>query len=210
MPRQTKYRLLPRLARKLAYQGQQKASPQIRSNQLRRGLYVREDPENDQKYALVVPHFWAAYIHDGRGPVRPDTAKVLVWFRNPNDDPRLKAGLSPVRASGVRKLTKAQFQEWSAVNRGIIQRYKKRTGRKILTTAELQSLKLPMIVARYSPGTFRPSKVYPFFSNEAGGGMQGFVNEAGRTVSREVSAHVKDVLSREGLWNVKKKLTVRL
>ncbi len=203
---------IPALAKELAREGEIKAKAKIRSTQLRQGLYVQEEYSNrdSARYSLVVPHYWAAYVHDGRGPVRPGSATLLVWFRNPNNDPRLNGGRSPVRLSGARKLSQGQFKQWSDVNRNIIQRYKKATGKTVLTSTDYESMKLPMIVTRYSPGTYRPSKVYPFFSNEPGGGMEGFLAQASATAKRGASTYVKDRLQRAGLLNAKKTVTIRV
>lgn len=53
---------------------------------------------------LVWPHYWAVYYHDGRKALRPKNGKFLVWFVDPQEDPR-NAGGYPVRGSQVRKLS---------------------------------------------------------------------------------------------------------
>ena len=72
--------------------------------------------ESEQRVDLFIPHYWAVWYHDGRGSVSPVTARKLVFFDNPNDDPRL-AGGRPVRESQVRRLTKEQYQEGLRRNR---------------------------------------------------------------------------------------------
>lgn len=64
-----------------------------------------------QETFLMIPHYWAVYLHDGRGPFRPRrrNVKFLVWFAAPADDPRLRSGY-PVRETDIRILSKAQFQ----------------------------------------------------------------------------------------------------
>lgn len=199
--------LQPRIALKLARIGEERVRPKIRSNQLRRGLYRKTDTENPNKQHLIVPHFWATFIHDGRDPVKGDP--LLIWFRNPKDDPRLNNGRTPERLTQTRRMTKAQVKEWTGINRKIIQQYRKSSGKKVLTPSDYAAMKLPMIVARMVPGTYKPSKVYPFFSNEAGGGMAGFSKVASDTAQKEVSDYVTGALSRAGLLNVKKTVTVR-
>lgn len=106
--------------------------------------------------ALTVPHFWAWSVHKGRGPVRPDKKRVLVWFRNPRDDPRYPGGVYPQRLSQRRELTKDQWDFWQLQNR----------------LAQKNGQPEPMIVATYSKEV-TPGK--PFFSNRGpDGGMQGF------------------------------------
>ena len=66
--------------------------------------------ESEERADLFIPHYWAIYYHDGRGAFGPDTARKLVFFDDPNDDPRIKGG-RPVRESDVRRLTKDQYRE---------------------------------------------------------------------------------------------------
>jgi len=108
-------------------------------------------------------------------------------------------------------MTKAEFQKWSRINREKIQAYKRATGKKILTQGELESLKLPMIVAKVSGATrLHGTKVYPFFSNSPGGGMAGFKEEARAFVKPAVNDHVLKSLKDAGLVGYKKTITVRI
>jgi len=66
--------------------------------------------ESEERADLFIPHYWAVYYHDGRGPVRPVNARKLVFFDDPRDDPRLRNG-RPVRESEVQRLTREQYQE---------------------------------------------------------------------------------------------------
>ncbi len=199
----------PGFAERVAKKAEDFVKPKIRSNQLRRSLYKKVDPEDPTKWALVVPQFWAAALHYGRERVTPKNATVLVWFRNPNNDPRLRGGLSPFTRAGVRRMSKADFQKWSAINREKIQRYKKLTGKRVLTSTEIQSLNLPMIVAKASGTTkFSKTKVYPFFSNNAGGGMQGFSQYVASEAKSAVPDHIRRSLQDAGLLGVEKTITV--
>ncbi len=58
---------------------------------------------------LFIPHYWAVYYHDGRDGFGPSQASVLVFYADPDDDPRLEAGF-PVRASEIRRLTRDEFR----------------------------------------------------------------------------------------------------
>jgi len=69
---------------------------------------------NQERADLFIPHYWAVYYHDGRGAVSPVSAQKLVFFANPNDDPR---GRTPEREAQVRRLTKAQYHEGLRINR---------------------------------------------------------------------------------------------
>lgn len=58
---------------------------------------------------LFTPYYWAEYAHDGRGPIRAKPGRLLVWFKDPDEDPRLRGG-GPFRARDRRHLTKSQFR----------------------------------------------------------------------------------------------------
>lgn len=68
---------------------------------------IRVVPQEDG-FVLNVPHYWAVFYHDGRGPVVAAPGKKLVYYKNPADDPRIAGGY-PVRLSQVRRLSKAEF-----------------------------------------------------------------------------------------------------
>jgi len=56
------------------------------------------------RWWIGVPHYWAVFYHDGRGPVRSSRpGGFLVWYKNPKDDPR-HGGDFPVRKSQIRSL----------------------------------------------------------------------------------------------------------
>lgn len=77
------------------------------------GIVDREDGAT----AITVPHYWAAYYHDGHGEFGPGPGKTyLVWFANPlQDDPRL-GGRYPIRYQEWRPLTREEFKAGLAVN----------------------------------------------------------------------------------------------
>jgi len=86
----------------------------IGSKTLREALTLLVDAQAGRA-RLYIPHYWAEYYHDGRGPVSPVDARLLVFFANPADDPRLAGGY-PVRASEIIRLTKEQWDEGLAIN----------------------------------------------------------------------------------------------
>lgn len=94
------------LARVLAEDARRSIAPRIKNDVLREALRV-ESLKNTA--SLFIPHYWAVYVHDDRGPFGPRRAQLLVWFADPDDDPRLRGGY-PVRYRDVRRLTKEQFQ----------------------------------------------------------------------------------------------------
>ena len=67
---------------------------------------------------LFLPHYWAVYVHDGRGRITPKRAKWLVWFPDIKNDPRVAGGSDyPVRMSQIKRLTRAQWVAGLAENR---------------------------------------------------------------------------------------------
>lgn len=90
------------------------ARAKLDSETLKKSLFVDLLPQTSQ-VVVGVPHYWAIYYHDGRGPIRAKPGKWLVYFKDPADDPRIKAGY-PVRASDIIHLTREQFLAALAAN----------------------------------------------------------------------------------------------
>lgn len=63
---------------------------------------------------VFTDYYWAVYYHDGRGSIRARPGKFLVFFRDPDDDPRISGSSRdyPRRAVDNRrlKLSKAEFR----------------------------------------------------------------------------------------------------
>ena len=104
------------IARRMAEVAQEAARRFITSRTVSRALSIQLDfsrrPEAVITH-LVVPHYWAVYYHDGRGPVKPILGKYIVWFKSIEDDPRVAGGRSyPVRTGEIKRLslTKAAFR----------------------------------------------------------------------------------------------------
>jgi len=89
------------------------ARSQIQSETLKDSLFIELRPSTDQ-VVVGVPHYWAVYYHDGRGPIRAKPGKWLVYFKDPSEDPRIQRGY-PERAADIVRLTREQFYE--ALNR---------------------------------------------------------------------------------------------
>ena len=149
-----------RLVTKLGRAAIKKARPGIPSRALRKALNLFV--LNNLIARMQIPHYWAIYVHDGRGPFsagsRGGPAQFLVWFRNPREDPRLvPSGVTPVRARNRRRLTREQFLRGLEAN------------------AEAKELGLPppMIITRRVTS---PSFARKFFDNRIG--MRGFVEQA--------------------------------
>ena len=97
-----------------------RARSKIKSATLRDALEIELQPVSSA-VVVGVPHYWAIYYHDGRGPVRAAPGKFLVYFKDPAEDPRLKAGY-PVRATDIVHLSREQFLEHLAADRLIVTR----------------------------------------------------------------------------------------
>jgi hypothetical protein len=90
------------LARQMAELVAARVRTLIESQTLRDALAVRSTKFGAE---IFIPHYWAVYYHDGRGPVRPVNGKFLVYFANIEDDPRVRGGKDyPVRVSQIRRL----------------------------------------------------------------------------------------------------------
>lgn len=169
------------LTERLGKLGIAKARPRIPSRTLRRALISIRI--TDQQIKMHITHYWAHWVHEGRGPIRPGTGRFLAWYRNPRDDPRLSAfgGQTPPRASqlvGLKQaINAAQFRRDADAGKIVfVERADKVTG-------------------------------VPFFSNDAGGGMRGFVDQANTFADPLVRAHI---LKRIGKENLKDKQIAEL
>ena len=84
----------------------------IGSSTLRKAVELLVDASKNEA-RLVIPHYWAEFYHDGRPGFGPATAKWLVFFADPEDDPRKP---TPQRASQMRRLTEDEFNEGLQIN----------------------------------------------------------------------------------------------
>lgn len=145
------------------------ATPKIPSRALRADLHV--NIQDDTHGELAIDYFWARFVHDGRRPFSMPPGSYLVWFRNPQEDPRLDQGVTPRTRDKLRHLTAAQFAEGLQRNKEAVK----------------AGLPPPMVVRRE---IFKATPARPFFSNEAGGGMNGFAAH----VQNELSLFVREEL----------------
>lgn len=66
---------------------------------------------------LFITSYWALFVHDGHGEIRPSRARFLVYYVNRDDDPRRPGGQAPDRAADERRLTRSEFAFGIAENR---------------------------------------------------------------------------------------------
>jgi hypothetical protein len=128
---------------------------------------------------LYIDHYWAFYVHEGRGPAagtRRTPRNAKVFVWFKNPANDPRLAGDPKRFSAIRKLTPAEFKDAKAAGQLVIQRY----------------------ISKGVPGS-------PFFSNDPGGGMQGFLDTSGGPlVTKRATNHIKTRL--KPILNIKKRL----
>jgi hypothetical protein len=95
-----------------------KAAGFMRSRTLRDALRLHIDTENFQ-VDVYLPHYWAIYEHDGRGPIDMAPGKYMIYFPDIRDDPRVDGGTNyPITSPRERrKLTKEEFVQFAEENK---------------------------------------------------------------------------------------------
>ncbi len=73
--------------------------------------------ESEARARVFVPHYWAIYLHDGHSGINPVSARKLVFFDNPHDDPRRRGARKPERFAQERRLTKREYELGLQINR---------------------------------------------------------------------------------------------
>jgi hypothetical protein len=123
---------------------------------------------------VEIPHYWALYVHDGRRPFRK--GRYMVWFRNPNRDPRLRGGKTPKRKNQLRYLSRAQWKDALQLNADWLEAGGDPYLSPVIITKEIK---------RATPGAF-------FFEND--GGMHRMSSTTARLSKEMFSRHVKEFL----------------
>lgn len=177
-----------RLLRVLSRSALRFVKPKIPSRTLRSAAVARL--LSDRHADIHIPHFWAIYVHDGRRPFTMPAGKVMVWFKNPKDDPRLRDGKLPVRRKQLRKLTRDEFFELLDRNRQAI----------------AEGREPPVVIARAIKKDTLPR---PFFSNRSGGGMHGFVTVAAIEARPLVMGRMRELIG-EDLLDIQMTATLKL
>lgn len=96
-----------RLAFRLGVVMRDRSRKESRSEAISRTLQVEN--LDFGKVAVETPYYWAVYYHDGRRGIRARPGHKLVYFRNIDQDPRVRGRNYPRRYSEVRRLTKDEF-----------------------------------------------------------------------------------------------------
>lgn len=179
-----------RIADRLAEAALVKVRPQIPSQTLQGALSivgVASSSTDRVERRVSLPHYWAIYVHDGRGPFNMPAGRFMCWFRDKNDDPRLAGGY-PVRVADQRHLTREEFKHFMLLNRVV----ERAVYGRLRRPGEPQVG--PMIVTNKIKNRTAASL---FFDNSRG--MAGFAQEA-NTIGEAAFAsfireELKDVLS---------------
>jgi len=141
----------------------------IGSSTLRRAIFLAVYASLGEA-KLIVPHYWAVYYHDGRGPVSPVNARKLVFFEEPlRNDPRLQ-GAYDVRADDIRRLSRDEYEEGLERN------------------AERRAAGLPPFM--FVVDAVGPAAPHPFFDQL----KINAANRAGPTVARIFDQHIQEAL----------------
>ncbi len=114
---------------------------------------------------IGVPHYWAVYYHDGRTPAHAPPGKFLIWFPNPQDDPR-HGGQFPVRASEIQRLNLPAEELRNLIETGVA------------------------VVARVSPRSLQNVKGKKFFDR----GLRNFFAKGNEKAPLEFSRYMKEDL----------------
>lgn len=138
------------------------------------------------KWFVGVPHYWAVYYHDGRRAAQSNRDNgFLVWYKNPQDDPR-HGGTFPVRASQLRSLKQAGIS---------LERLR----------ADIDSGRA--VIARYSPRSRRRVAGKPFFKQ----GLTGFFRSGVRQLATaEFRKKLRAALPKEAFVYTKQTLYVSI
>ena len=160
------------LIRALLRAGSAFVIPKIKSKTLRQGLRSVIQFSGQRGY-LNVPHYWASYLHDGRGRVNPRYKRALVWYKDPSQDPRIAGGRPVTRRQAMtRRLSSAQFK---------------------------RDYKAGKLVVRNNAGPTRSVKANPFFTV----GMRGFKEVADNVVMTQLPDLLVKEMRRRGIYRVK-------
>lgn len=157
------------LSRRIGARAIQAAQAECQSITLREAMefFVELNRGVGARIILGVPHYWAAYYHDGRGPVTPVEKVWLVYFRDPRDDPRIEGGY-PVTRDQIRRLTEEEWHFWLQQNK----------------IAKINQLPEPMIVTKH----VGPAEGHPFFIRA----LERFASELAEMVPAEFAAWMQD------------------
>lgn len=68
---------------------------------------IRSRPSGPTTVEIFSLYYWARFVNDGRRPIKN---KLMIWYKDPTDDPRTKAGYARKQGQ-LRKLTKKEIKQ---------------------------------------------------------------------------------------------------
>lgn len=154
--------------------------PLIPSQTLQKSLtYDIEIKKTVFRLTFSVPQYWAIFVHDGRPAIA--SQGIMLYYRNPSDDPRL-AGGRPTNKSDVRSLAEfpGEYEEGLEINKQMFEDFPG-GGRQ-------QFMVMTNFVGPVGPR--------PFFTV----GLRGFGNTIRKAVRRKIQRRLKtsiDVKTRQ-------------
>ncbi len=166
--------LATRILERALKRGTEKARTYCKSKTLKKFMYHRIEVERETNASGVVrvPHYWAKFYHDGRDAV---VGKLMVWFKDPNEDPRIKNGY-PIYRANVKSLA------------------------DLISPAKFRELrKSGAIYVKRAVGPSKKKPQNPFFSNT--GGMSGLGSEVAQIGKEETYKYVEEQLRSRNLKN---------
>lgn len=127
--------------------------------------FVQAFERFDNITVIGVPHYWAAYFHDGTGAFGPRRRQYLVFWADPlRDDPRV-AGRYPIRYSEWRPLTKEEFAFGLEVNRALAGRHQQFNGPWMFVTKYQQPRPGKHWLQGLNPATITGPMIHRRFSD---------------------------------------------
>lgn len=167
-----------RILRKITTEARKRARAACPSKTLRRAMQVRVDSQTEAR--VHIPHYWAVFYHDGRGPIVAK-GKKLIFFANPKNDPRLVGGF-PIKRSDIKHLSEDEYLDGLEKNKAL-----RGTGQVYMHVLE----------------SVGPSPAHPFFDQ----GMVGFIRVVNEIVQEEIGRTVQTFLD---ATNEKKTIVIQL
>lgn len=89
----------------------------VPSKTLAKSIEVKFGP-GDFDFEFVIPYYWAEAYLSGRKGFGPQSARKLVYFADPKNDPRRPGGVPP-RKGPERRLTRAEYEFGLMMNRQV-------------------------------------------------------------------------------------------
>lgn len=156
--------------------GLRRVKPKIPSKTLRRACHYTPTigDAGFSRGKLHIPHYWAVILHNGRKEIRTTGRKLLIWYKNPAEDPRWAGRATPARYADRDRFQRAGTIPWSKFRKDF------KAGKVIVSQKS----------ARVDGN--------PFFGNEPGEGMHGFKRDVYLIALEEIAKEIREFTKEEG------------